>query len=295
MERVLLRLGLLGCGVALASTVVSVASTTGNLPSWLFGRAQLFASFSRLAGVPVEFVIAAAFGAVALIVWSLSRREDANPYGLAFVFAFLLLATTLTLANGRRQCVALWIMSGCAAGMLLTSAAADRRSLRQTLVNVFGDVRGSVADSRVLFAAAAYVLAFLVVGQSISHRLSAATPTESGSLNLVRWFDQQTPLDLPELRAVNGRRLVIFTDYQCPSCSLMVPQYRSVVSDDRSSWRFVISPWSRSATARCPRRCTPRRVRRRRPSGCSWRKRHNARSSSRHGCMANEGSCQWTS
>jgi len=239
LTRVLLALSIAGFLLSLASTVVSLASATGNVPSWLFQRTHLFTSFRRYQGVPAEFVIAALFCAAALIVWTVSRRSDRSPSGHAFVIGVILLGLTLALAFDRGRCVPLWLMSGCAAGMVLLGAYGDPRSLRQTLRAVGTDARAGLSNGSTVGITGVYVLLTLLIAQSISHRLSAVNPVEAGSQDVVRWFDAQRPIDLPALRALEGRKLVIFTDYQCPLCSIMVPQYRSIVSGLRLGGRQI--------------------------------------------------------
>lgn len=235
----LLGLSIGGCLTTLTSTVVSFLSATGHVPPFLFGRTHLFSTFSRVAGVPIEFGLAAAFVACSLVLWRMTRRDPRNLYAHAFLLATILLGVTLAVAFGRPRCAAVWVASACAAAMLAISVLADRRSFRKTLRDVFADAREALSSTSTLSATAVYLLAVLLMAQSISYRVSAAARSDSSSRDLIRWFDAQRPLALSQFRAVNGRKLVVFTDYQCPVCSVMVPQYRSVVSGLRSAGHQV--------------------------------------------------------
>jgi protein-disulfide isomerase len=214
-----------GAAVAGFAALVSAWSATGALPASLYGRANMFATMTRVQDVPIEFFFCAWFLTVA-IAGGRSRRRPAAEMVFTGIFASAIPAAGYALWLSSQRTGWIWPIAGSAAAalvVLLASAAATSvpaANLRGMLDGARDTLRRPVPRAIAL----AWLAATLLGAQTIRASVRAVSAEAAGERGFATWFDAQSRL--PALDA-SGRRTIqvlIFTDYECPSCQANVPQ-----------------------------------------------------------------------
>lgn len=213
---------------ALVAVAVAHLWTTGDLPASLVGPERYLATLRQYLDVPAELGLLLA--ATMLLVLGIRAESKARPdvaRAHGFVWSVVIMGAAGGMLVMHPYTLTLWmIVAGAVATLYLSSESLSAsRAFRLTL----GDLRGH-------FGAGTWVpvvmllLTVAVTGQALSARASVKPRDQASMRQLVSWYKASTPLPLADLLGGNQTRLAVFTDYQCPTCSTLVPLYQSVIS-----------------------------------------------------------------
>jgi len=208
-----------------AAVSVIVSSTVGTLLSLLFasgvfglptgvpGWMSFLTVFKMTFGIPAEFFIAA--------VAALLINGKSASWRLAC--AAVLLGLTLGHALAFHRNASMWtmfVLSLLAAVMSAHNIDTSSQSLiRQTADDLQRAVRAP-RSSTFLTVTFLLIVATWIKVYTLQHQNRTA-----GIEQLLTWYDSRSP------RAVDGRAtLTVFSDYQCPSCRVQVPQYLAIAA-----------------------------------------------------------------
>lgn len=212
VERIVGTCALVVFVTAMVGTVLSVVSLTGRLGlppdvRWV----DYAATYKRLWNVPVELYVAAV--ALALFVargsgWSVVWATLLLAFGLGFISSFMLspLIWAIVVGAGLALFAAGWRVEG------------GIRDFAVGLVRDFEHVRTSqLMVWRFTSAALVFGLAAVFVHGEMTERASS----DAADARLVAWYEAAKTAAVSQA----GIHLVVFSDYQCPSCRVMVPQF----------------------------------------------------------------------
>ena len=214
-----------GAAIAGFAALVSIWSATGALPASIYGRANAFATMKRVQDVPVEFFLCAWFLTVAIAAGR-SRRRGGADVAFTAIFASAIPAAGYAVWLWGQRSGRLWPVAGSAAAALLVvlASAAATSVPAANLRGLLGAARDALSRPVPRAIALAWLAVMLAGAQTIRASVRAVTAEAAGDLGFNAWFDAQSRV--PALDA-SGRRaihVVIFTDYECPSCQARVPQ-----------------------------------------------------------------------
>lgn len=221
----------LGCITTAVATAVSFLWLVGDLPPALVPYRLLLSTLRAPHGVPLEFGLSMAFGLLLLLS---ARAEEERMLSSAFLLSTALVGVSIGLAVGSRRSLFLWLPVIAAFAAMMTSAAARGNSARR-LRSMPRDLLLALGSSRLRTAVVVWALSALVVAQFLSSHVAAISRTDAQRHELVTWFASGRAIAQPELMPPPGaHRVVVFSDYQCPFCRAMVPQFESIVAAARS-------------------------------------------------------------
>jgi protein-disulfide isomerase len=226
---ILLASMLLGAAAWLPAVMMSYGMATGTLPlDWVSYISQLSA-MRRWRGIPLEFfqlawcLLAAAGLAAALRAARADVRRQT--VSVIFVIGVPMAACALWLAMARPM--AYTAAAGTALGLLaMLIAGGELSSLRDVLGNLRTVLGSPVPRTALLAAVAVTILGGEVIG--VRTRMN---PTEASDLLYRRGFEASRPLTGAEYQPTGDAiKVVAFTDYECPVCSMAMPTLAETLS-----------------------------------------------------------------
>lgn len=235
-------LGAIGALACLIACTASMVAALGMTPAWAYGHLRPLSALVRWQGLPVEYI-----GLVWFLTVFLCTRLEANR----------------TLRPQARRSLTFW-SAAAAAGLksyLLVSyspiavptAAATAAAVGLMVVSAYSgtseEVPAERVPSRPVMAALAPIAVTLavaiVVAQALRYSVSQIAPSAAMQKSFDRWFTQQHRLDSAEFGTNDGIRVVVFTDYQCPSCAASIPFSQAQIDDAIRRSGIVIETMTR--------------------------------------------------
>jgi protein-disulfide isomerase len=237
----------LGLVMMTVSSYVSYLNQTAQLPAVLYGgNAKYLTTLKAVAGVPVEFLGVLWF---LLVIGVDSERTRASYRSLGDVLFWggaLILGAAVGLSyQAGFQTIPLIIATAVACWLWLSTLARTARPPSNVddriglLRSLLGDWRLMTSRSGVLatwvlsLAAAALVVQYLSL-------TAAATGPDQRSSQLIRWYTSKPRVESKSLVEAGKVRVVVFSDYECPSCSMLVPEYQKITDRYRGYGRHEV-------------------------------------------------------
>lgn len=218
----------IGALVCMTATTASMVAALGMTPVWAYGRLRPFTALVRWNGLPVEYLGFVWFLTILLctrleargIVSSRGRRAltfwTAGP--AAGLGCYLLLSySPLSIATAAATAAAVGLLSISA---FSTSVASQQSSHM-----------GAPSFSRRLAPVAMTLALAIVAAQGLRYAVSRIEPAAAMQLSFDRWFRHQPRLKVEAFTRSTGIRVVVFTDYQCPSCASNLPVSQALIDD----------------------------------------------------------------
>lgn len=222
-------IGVMASGFA---TIASHLWSMGDLPAALIMRRSWLATLRQFQGVPIEFGLVAGFALIALI--SISVNAQSRLRAAAFVVATALFGVSLGLVWANPRAIALWFSTAAAVVILWQAQRGTESEPSLALSELPRRLAAGLSAPGARTGLAIWALAAVVLAQFLSSRAGAISRTEAENRELSRWFLAAAPIQEQTLLPSGAtHRLVVFSDYQCPACRAMVPQFRSAVSAAR--------------------------------------------------------------
>lgn len=227
---------LLGIALTAGSAGISHLSQTAQLPPFLSnGGVQHWASLIAIAGIPLEFLWAVWFGVAA----ALSNPATVGVYRSVPRLLLWSGAVALGLGAGLAYsalragvwCVPLLVGALLTAVDCLLLAFADRWVRVGTAAipkAIAVDLTAAASKPSLVFRWVTAAALVALTGQYLVLSARATTPDDRRA-QVTRWFmslPRASSMGLTEQGIV---RVVVFSDYECPYCSIQVPALRAVV------------------------------------------------------------------
>jgi protein-disulfide isomerase len=219
------------------STSASAVVALGWTPSWLYGQVRPITPLLRLSGIPAEYFGLTWFVMVLVLV-ELVLRGTITPRAFRRIVAVTgVLVAGLGLFVSLSYTPTAWVVA------FSTFAAATIVGL----VSFFGDADAERTETTpgpgwpVPLAAVSVALAVSVVGaQAMRVAVSRVEPKAAQQASFDHWFVRQGRSARPDFMPSAGIRIVVFTDYQCPSCAASIPSAQVLVRDASRRWNVPI-------------------------------------------------------
>jgi protein-disulfide isomerase len=226
------------CGVA---AWVSISGATGMLPAWLFGSSTpTWTTYRFIAGVPIELFGAISFGGLLVLTLIGRRIAGTGVHSLVFASAVVLLGLGVGLLSRIPGSVPMVLATVSAGIIVFATAVSDEAPVRAIPRRALWELNSVFSRSASAVALVAYVASGLVLTQQVGFIVRAASREQSSASNLLRWFAAQRGRAVPELAPPPGQlSVVIFSDYQCPTCAALVPEYVRVLSPLRTARSLI--------------------------------------------------------
>jgi protein-disulfide isomerase len=227
-----------GCIACSVAAWVSVSGATGKLPPWLFGSSTpSWTTYRFVAGVPVELLGAASFGGLIILTLIGRKFVRTGAYSLLFASAVVLLGLGLGLLSRIPGSVPLALGTAFAGIIACVTAASDDTPPLRIPSRVVSELRSLFSRSAPAVILMAYLMAIAILTQQVSFAVQATSREQSSASNLLRWFATQRGRAVPALGPQPGQlNVVIFSDYQCPTCAALVPEYVRVLAPLRTEY-----------------------------------------------------------
>lgn len=254
IRRLVIACALVGLGSSLASTMVHYRllrepgyTSFCDVNATVSCTEAYLSRFGSVAGVPVALIGALWFGFVLLLssaagpraarafresvpgyLFALTTLALATILYLAYVSFFVLGAVCLLCVATYVAVVGLFILSGTAASLPMTSLPG--RAMR--------DVRALFGNPGALAVSVAYLLvAALAIGffpreaaTSAAAAGSGARPDQEVQSEFERWYSTQPRVQVPVPNEGAAVLIVKFNDYQCPPCRQTFMEYEGILA-----------------------------------------------------------------
>jgi hypothetical protein len=223
-----------GFGACAFATLVSYWVVVGGTPAVLYGRNGQFATLRRVAGLPIEFIGAVWFAAVALLyVFAWARRGRVPVF--VFLSALPLAAAGFWQASTRSfHAGPITAAAVAAAIILVVSAIEEAPPLGDTLRHVFADLAAAMRRPQVVATVLGFVALTAMTAEFVILKAEGVSVRLATQQEFRTWWAAQKRLTDAQLVDQNTIRVVAFTDYQCPACSSAVPEREALVERYRS-------------------------------------------------------------
>jgi protein-disulfide isomerase len=237
LSEAVIGISLTGAVACAAATVLSALSRVGLTPPVLYGKTKTIATMLRWEGVPVEYIGLIWFATVATLVLLSRNHLEYRPHVNTLVSWSSIPMTGLGGWLIWREQVLPWATGmgvACALALMIITISNEQAAVRTfRLIDLAG--------RRKVRAVALATLALALVGaQAIRFVASRQTPIEAAQASFDRWYRAQTPLSDPGLMSPAPITVVVFTDYQCPTCRANVPSNYGLVEDLAKANNIVI-------------------------------------------------------
>ena len=213
MKRITMICALVILCFSLASGILVVLPMIGKLTlepntSWI----NYFVIRHTVWRIPIEFYIAT----VALILLTARRSTS-----WSMVWSTVLLAVTLGMIRSNPYNASLWIMIIASFSSLCISSAFFDGGFKVFLREISDNIKQIHQQPTSVWKIVAAVLAVVFVLNYIHNEIIIQTSEEARDARLVDWYKDARN----KAHVTDGIELKIFTDYQCPACSQLVPKY----------------------------------------------------------------------
>jgi hypothetical protein len=205
------------------------------LPAFLYGKTSTWTSSVAFHGVPVEFLGVLWFAFAAVAVRDETRVKYPTIDSVLFWSACGAVGAGVGLqTRASWSCWPIWLATGSAGIVLIAALRRFRVPMRSEAIlaapgQIAGDLRTlSSKPSNVFISALGLIVAAGVV-QYLVFRANATTDADREN-QLARWYFAQPRLASEDLVEAGKIKVVVFSDYECPACSVMVPQFDRLVA-----------------------------------------------------------------
>lgn len=224
---------LLGLTAGVFGSIASYQERMASLPAFAYGpRLRYFTTSLWVVSLPVEAIYALYFAALLWLMRSSPRAHSDVPYQCGFALSIPAVGGIGGLLLGRGPyCVPTVIafVSSLAAMLTSISLVASPSFSSQLVWRQLVEAR---KNPRSVFGLTSYFAMCLLVAQFFwvsSGRMDASTSRGSDS-QFLRWYASLPRSAAPELVRPGEIRVVVFSDFQCPACNTLVPQFDAVIS-----------------------------------------------------------------
>jgi protein-disulfide isomerase len=213
----------------LMAAFVSHLQQTARLPGSIARDTTIyFASSRAVAGIPIEFLLALWCLAVSAKVARDLKTADTLRFWSGIVVCALCVGVMyrvgLQTAPMIAASLAAAVVVGDAGWHLRQLAGGSSLGLAAAVRHDWGIVRQPQRAIGLIAAVAAAALA----GQYLAFT-AAGTTVADREAQLARWNESEPQVASPDLVAAGKIRVVVFSDYVCTACSIMVPQLEQTV------------------------------------------------------------------
>lgn len=222
---------LIGASSSYVAALVSFWGATGRTPPSIYGeRSAMLSTHMFVGGLPAEYPIAIWFAAVA--VWAASARVEQTRALITttFLTAIPVLGATLWLAVARNfPCVTALTSAACAFVLLVTASLADGVELSRVPRQLASAIRDLVRYRPQACGLSLLMGLSALIAGAMAVELAAVTGPEASAKSFLRWY-----ADASGGATLSGShpapvKVVVYSDYECPSCATAVPAIERVV------------------------------------------------------------------
>jgi hypothetical protein len=229
-----------GFGAATLATLMSYWGTVGGTPAALYGRTAQLATLTRIGGLPIEFVAACWFAAVALLYLFAWTRGGRLP-NFVFLSAVPFASAIIWQASARNFHIPTVTIAAAAAAVVLTfTALEDAPPLGDAIRHALGDSARALRRPLPVAAVLGFVSLSVMAAEYVVLKAESVSARLASTQEFRTWWSTQARRADGDLVRPDGIRLVAFTDYQCPACANAVPEYEAIVERFRGDRQDTI-------------------------------------------------------
>jgi thiol-disulfide isomerase/thioredoxin len=226
-----------GLCLMLTATYVSYLSQIAQVPAGLV--AGQFATLKAFHGIPVEFFIALWFVFLLALGSEFARLTYPSTGRIVFWSGAVAFGSCAgLLVQGRGRCLTIVGATICS-GLIWIIAVMRPRTLPEgRRLTIWTE---TTRDWKALVGHPGVVVRFMILttlaaltAQYMS-MAAASTGQVERDAQLIRWYTAFPRLTVGGLTAEGKVRVVIFTDYECPFCSIIVPEFERIVQRYRDA------------------------------------------------------------
>lgn len=218
-RRIVMFCALVILGVNITGGIIYILLTIGKLTigqntSWI----NYFVTRKTFWLLPIELYIVV----IALILMVVYRSAN-----WTIVWSTISLAIILGTIHSSPYNVLLWIMMVANIVILCVSSASFDGDSKKFFRGLFDDIKYLPQRPALLWKIIAAIFAMSFILNYAHNEIIGRTSEEARDARLVEWYKGARN----KVPATDGIELKIFTDYQCPACSQLVPRYIETALD----------------------------------------------------------------
>ena len=235
---VALTASVVGVAACLVATVASYWAASGSTPAWVYDRFETLSQFTtkdRVLNVPLEFVGAIWFAALAVLISARRSRTLEHLWPTAGFLSAIVLAGVAGLRVWTYG-FASWVpvlVTLLSVLILVASASQPLPSWRECLTNARFGIGEVVASPRMRTVAVALLLLAAVGSGALRAGIGAVSPRQAAEENFLRWYASIPPVSDDNLNQSGRIKVVAFTDYQCRYAAAGIPEAERLVGQLR--------------------------------------------------------------
>ena len=182
--------------------------TLGQNTSWI----NYFMIRQTIWRLPIELYIAI----IALILLLVHRSTSWR-----MIINTLLLAATIGMIRSNPYNISIWVMVSLSFIALCTSSVFYEGNIKVFVKELIDNIKQLHRRQTLIWKSVATILAIAFAANYIHNEIIKQSSEEARDARLLEWYNDARS----KVHTIDGLQLKIFTDYQCPACSQLVPKY----------------------------------------------------------------------